>query len=168
MTTPDTSAVRAWARDNGFDVADRGRLPAEVVDAYTASRTKPAAAGKAAAEKAPAKRAATKKAPARKAPAKPAVTRTAAARRTAKQARAEMAAAAPAPAPAPDPTEEFADASLEAITTDPPAPHAAKQDGELQRLAEQVRALTDRVAALEERAAAQPEKPVKSRFRRSR
>lgn len=34
MTTPDTSAVRAWARENGYDVADRGRLPAEISDAY--------------------------------------------------------------------------------------------------------------------------------------
>lgn len=30
--------VRAWARANGFDVADRGRLPSIVLDAYRASR----------------------------------------------------------------------------------------------------------------------------------
>jgi hypothetical protein len=40
VTTPDTSAVRAWARKNGYDVADRGRLPAEVQDAYVAAHRK--------------------------------------------------------------------------------------------------------------------------------
>jgi hypothetical protein len=35
-TTPDIdrAAVRTWARSNGFDVGDRGRIPADVVDAY--------------------------------------------------------------------------------------------------------------------------------------
>jgi hypothetical protein len=37
VTSPDTTAVRAWARENGYDVADRGRLPAEILDAYTAA-----------------------------------------------------------------------------------------------------------------------------------
>jgi hypothetical protein len=27
-------AIRAWARDSGYEIADRGRIPAEVVDAY--------------------------------------------------------------------------------------------------------------------------------------
>ncbi|MFF5990872.1 MULTISPECIES: histone-like nucleoid-structuring protein Lsr2 [Prauserella] len=27
-------AIRAWARKNGFEVSDRGRIPSEVVDAY--------------------------------------------------------------------------------------------------------------------------------------
>ncbi|MFC4003945.1 Lsr2 family protein [Prauserella oleivorans] len=27
-------AIRAWARKNGFDVSDRGRIPSEVVEAY--------------------------------------------------------------------------------------------------------------------------------------
>jgi hypothetical protein len=26
--------IRAWAKDNGFDVPDRGRIPADVKDAY--------------------------------------------------------------------------------------------------------------------------------------
>ena len=30
----DTVAVRAWARDNGFDIKERGRVPAEVVAKY--------------------------------------------------------------------------------------------------------------------------------------
>ncbi|MEV5874845.1 Lsr2 family protein [Streptomyces sp. NPDC052101] len=30
----DSSAIRAWARDNGFDVSDRGRVPASVREAY--------------------------------------------------------------------------------------------------------------------------------------
>ncbi|OQO92831.1 histone-like nucleoid-structuring protein Lsr2 [Saccharomonospora piscinae] len=27
-------AIRAWARKNGYEVSDRGRIPSEVVDAY--------------------------------------------------------------------------------------------------------------------------------------
>ena len=34
----DTNAVREWARANGYDVSDRGRIPADVMDAYTAAR----------------------------------------------------------------------------------------------------------------------------------
>lgn len=30
----DTVAVRAWARENGFDIKERGRVPAEVVAKY--------------------------------------------------------------------------------------------------------------------------------------
>ncbi|NAZ80769.1 Lsr2 family protein [Kineococcus sp. R8] len=30
----DTGAVRAWAKENGFTVSDRGRISAEVVQAY--------------------------------------------------------------------------------------------------------------------------------------
>ena len=33
----DLSAIRKWARDNGHDVGDRGRIPAEVLDAYKAA-----------------------------------------------------------------------------------------------------------------------------------
>ncbi|AZG48044.1 histone-like nucleoid-structuring protein Lsr2 [Gordonia insulae] len=32
----DTKQVREWARENGHDVSDRGRLPDHVVDAYLA------------------------------------------------------------------------------------------------------------------------------------
>jgi hypothetical protein len=31
---PAPSEVRAWAKDNGFDVPERGRIPADVKDAY--------------------------------------------------------------------------------------------------------------------------------------
>lgn len=31
------SEIRAWARDNGFDVPDRGRVSAEVREAYAAA-----------------------------------------------------------------------------------------------------------------------------------
>ena len=31
---PDTGAVRAWARENGYTVSDRGRISAEIVKAY--------------------------------------------------------------------------------------------------------------------------------------
>jgi hypothetical protein len=33
----DTVAVRAWARGNGFDIKDRGRVPAELVAKYQAA-----------------------------------------------------------------------------------------------------------------------------------
>ncbi|WP_345713807.1 Lsr2 family DNA-binding protein, partial [Kineococcus glutinatus] len=31
---PDSGAVRAWARENGYTVSDRGRISAEIVKAY--------------------------------------------------------------------------------------------------------------------------------------
>ena len=30
----DTATIRAWAQDNGYDVSDRGRIPAYVEDAF--------------------------------------------------------------------------------------------------------------------------------------
>jgi hypothetical protein len=30
----DTAAIRAWAKDNGLEVNDRGRVPAPVIEAY--------------------------------------------------------------------------------------------------------------------------------------
>jgi len=33
------AAIRQWARENGYQVASRGRIPAELVDAYDAART---------------------------------------------------------------------------------------------------------------------------------
>ena len=82
MTTRSTADVRAWARAQGIAVAERGRVPAEVHEAYLASTSgKPAAAGAgrstatASASK-PAVRKAAGKAPARKAPAKVTITHT--------------------------------------------------------------------------------------------
>ena len=34
----DLAAVRAWAKENGHQVSDRGRLPKAVLDAYSASQ----------------------------------------------------------------------------------------------------------------------------------
>jgi hypothetical protein len=31
---PEASVVKAWARENGYEVADRGRVPAEIREAY--------------------------------------------------------------------------------------------------------------------------------------
>jgi hypothetical protein len=31
---PDTALIRAWAKDNGWNVNDRGRVPAEIREAY--------------------------------------------------------------------------------------------------------------------------------------
>lgn len=36
-TGPAPAEVRAWARENGFDVPDRGRVSQEVRDAYNAA-----------------------------------------------------------------------------------------------------------------------------------
>jgi len=30
------AAVRAWARENGYEISDRGRIPSEVIEAYQA------------------------------------------------------------------------------------------------------------------------------------
>lgn len=37
-TREQNHAVRVWARENGFTVSERGRIPAEVVDAYRRGR----------------------------------------------------------------------------------------------------------------------------------
>ncbi|WP_328499720.1 Lsr2 family protein [Streptomyces sp. NBC_00457] len=34
----DSSAIRAWAKANGFEVSDRGRVPASVREAYEKAR----------------------------------------------------------------------------------------------------------------------------------
>jgi hypothetical protein len=34
-----TKAIREWARQNGFDLADRGRIPANVLSAYEEAQT---------------------------------------------------------------------------------------------------------------------------------
>jgi hypothetical protein len=36
-STADTVAVRAWARENGIGIKDRGRVPADVIAKYQAS-----------------------------------------------------------------------------------------------------------------------------------
>jgi hypothetical protein len=36
-STADTGAVRAWARENGYDIKDRGRVPADLVAKYQAA-----------------------------------------------------------------------------------------------------------------------------------
>ena len=33
----DYSAVRAWAKENGYSVSERGRVPASVLEAYNAA-----------------------------------------------------------------------------------------------------------------------------------
>ena len=33
----DYSAVRAWAKDNGYQVSERGRVPASIIEAYEAA-----------------------------------------------------------------------------------------------------------------------------------
>lgn len=36
-TGGDTAAIREWARENGYKVSDRGRVPADVREAYDAA-----------------------------------------------------------------------------------------------------------------------------------
>ncbi|MBM7791345.1 histone-like nucleoid-structuring protein Lsr2 [Tenggerimyces flavus] len=31
---PETADIRAWAKGQGYDVSDRGRIPADVIEAY--------------------------------------------------------------------------------------------------------------------------------------
>ena len=33
----DSAAIRAWAKEKGMDVSERGRIPAEIVEAYNAA-----------------------------------------------------------------------------------------------------------------------------------
>ena len=33
----ETKAIREWARSTGYDVSDRGRIPADIMDAYAAA-----------------------------------------------------------------------------------------------------------------------------------
>ena len=33
----NTAEIRQWARDNGFDLSDRGRIPSNVMQAYEAA-----------------------------------------------------------------------------------------------------------------------------------
>lgn len=35
-----SQAIRAWARESGFEVSDRGRIPSEVVEAYHSQTVK--------------------------------------------------------------------------------------------------------------------------------
>jgi len=43
MASETTSKVRAWAKQTGLQVSDRGRLPASLLDAYQAANTTQAA-----------------------------------------------------------------------------------------------------------------------------
>jgi hypothetical protein len=36
-----TKAIRDWARENGYDLAERGRIPAHVIEAYEAAQAAP-------------------------------------------------------------------------------------------------------------------------------
>ena len=189
MTTPGTAEVRAWARAQGIAVAERGRVPAEVHEAYHASSSgKPAAtpgaarstetapagkhAGRKAAE-APARKASAKagasKAPARKVPARKA---------TARKAPASLAPVTASPVPArkapgskaPAASTGTSSAAGPAVSTTvtapsaaPAAPVPAVDDGRLERLQEQVLALTARVVELEK-----PQAPKAALFRRKR
>ncbi|WP_236862658.1 histone-like nucleoid-structuring protein Lsr2 [Brevibacterium daeguense] len=33
----DTAAVRAWAKDSGYEISERGRIPSAVLEAYEAA-----------------------------------------------------------------------------------------------------------------------------------
>ena len=40
QTREDTQAIRQWARDHGYQVSDRSRIPTDVVTAYQAAHSK--------------------------------------------------------------------------------------------------------------------------------
>lgn len=167
VTTPDTSAVRAWARSNGYDVADRGRLPAELTDAYLAAQGgKAAPAKKAAGKKAITKPAAARKAPARAAKAAPKT----APKPVAKTAPKPTAkAAAPAAPVAEAPGSAAASSAPVSAQTAEPKPKPVSDDRRLVALGEQLTALTARVAELEKAVGSKPAgNGVAKRFRRSR
>ena len=156
--------MRAWARSNGYDVADRGRLPAEVTEAYlaahpggsgrtaTATKSKPAAAKKSAGRKQAAKKAAAKKA----APTPEKSSSSSESAAPAKQPAAPQAAPAAKPTGKPDPA---------------PKPSVVSDDRRLVALGEQIAALTKRVEALESAGGTKSSSKngaKSSRFRRSR
>lgn len=123
--------MRAWAKENGYEVAGRGRLPAEVTEAYRAA-TRPA-------KKGPAKKAsaaAAKPAPARKAAAKA-------------PAKTPARRAAPKAAPVPAAPAQEAEV-LEAPRTTEPKPKPVADDRRLVALGEEIAALVKRVEALED------------------
>lgn len=161
--------MRAWARSNGYDVADRGRLPAELTDAYLAAQ-----GGKAGpATKAPAKKAAARKAPARgRAGTKPAARNATAT----KAAPASEPTAKTAPKPVAKPVAKAAAAAAPTSTPAPapaataqPKPKPVNDDRRLVALGEQLTALTARVAELEKSLGSKPSgNGVAKRFRRSR
>ena len=35
---PETAEIRAWAREQGYEVSDRGRIPSEIIEAYKKAR----------------------------------------------------------------------------------------------------------------------------------
>lgn len=37
-SSPDLTTIRAWAKDNGVEVSERGRIAQSVIDAYNAAR----------------------------------------------------------------------------------------------------------------------------------
>ncbi|WP_026360155.1 histone-like nucleoid-structuring protein Lsr2 [Amycolatopsis nigrescens] len=53
--------IRVWANANGYQLAERGRIAAEVVAAFDDAQRKPVAAKKTAAKRAPKKKAVSKK-----------------------------------------------------------------------------------------------------------
>lgn len=159
--------MRAWARSNGFVVADRGRLPAEVTDAYVAAHP--------GGRKSTAKTAAKPK-PAARTASKPVVKRA-----PAKKAGSRKAAvvATPAAAPAPDvapvaetpgaPAQTTTSSATQASPAPRPKPSVVEDDRRLVALGEQISALADRVAALEAALKSGGRSNGKaSRFRRSR
>lgn len=43
LSVEERSAIRAWAQQNGHDIAGNGRIPARVIDAYRAVHPAPLA-----------------------------------------------------------------------------------------------------------------------------
>ena len=150
MGTPNTAELRGWARANGYDVGDRGRISQDVVDAFVAAGGK--AAPRPAGAKPAAKKAATKapKKAARKAPS----ARKAPARSTAGTGARGRASAGASAQPEPAGSTAGAKPTPSGSTSAVPSPAASAERTPLDTLAGQVRALEARVAGLERAASA--------------
>jgi len=122
MTTPTTADVRAWARQNGMTVAERGRLNPEILDAYATAHggSRPSTGGTGASTSAKKTAGRTVKKTARKAPAKKTAKR-GPGRPSAKRSAPRSANPAVSPPP-PEPTTPSLDAPLPSTLQAPVAP----------------------------------------------
>jgi len=153
-TAPTSSDVRQWARSQGLEVGERGRLSPDLLAAY--SKAHGGASVKPAAKKAPAKkRAAAKKAPAKK---KAAVRKAPAKKAAQRSAPQESRFAAPPATRSVNPPAESSRPSLRREEPVSAPPVVAIDGARVTALEDQLTKLSARVERLEAARAATPEK----------